>query len=105
MQCPQAFIRPLMIKLQKASHYQYRGLQKRLIYFVCRTVTSNEGIELTHQLTYKQAAPLDRLVTKGRDHPSIIQEADILISRLRGILPPHLRTRYSELSISCYCYH
>jgi hypothetical protein len=53
MQRPQALDRPLMVKLQKASYRQWKGLWERLIYFVCRKVALNQGIELAYPLTPK----------------------------------------------------
>lgn len=73
MQRPRAFDRPLMVKLQKTSFRQYKGHWKRLICFVCRTMDPEKKIELAHQLTPRQGASLDRLLSKGSNLLRMIQ--------------------------------
>jgi hypothetical protein len=53
------YSRPLMVKLQKAIHRQYKCLWKRLLCFVTRCVTK-PSIQLRHQLTTRQTALLDK---------------------------------------------
>lgn len=66
MQRPRVFDRPLMVKLQKSSFRQYKGLWKRLICFVCRSAMPEQPVQLMHRLTSRQTTSLDRLLLKGQ---------------------------------------
>ena len=51
LQRPRASDRPLGVKLQKSTYRTYKGLWKRLLCFVYRTVQPTGIIRLRHQLT------------------------------------------------------
>ena len=65
LQRPRASDRPLVVKLQKSTYRTYKGLWKRLLCFVYRTVQPTGIIRLRHQLTPRQVDSLGELVIQA----------------------------------------
>lgn len=70
----EAYSRPLVWKLQKATYRRYVQLWQRFIYFVIRYNDPLQQLPLRHRLTGRQTASLDTALARGSErltHPSI----------------------------------
>jgi hypothetical protein len=82
LQRPRATDRPLMVKLQKSTYRQYKGVWKRLLCFVYRTAQQSQPIRLDHRLTPRQPDDLGMAISQAERLINLAEngaETDMLI--------------------------
>jgi hypothetical protein len=82
LQRPRATDRPLMVKLQKSTYRQYKGVWKRLLCFVYSTAQQSQPIRLDHRLTPRQTDDLGMAISQAERLISLAgngAETDMLI--------------------------
>lgn len=76
--------RMLMIKLQKSTYREYKGLWKRLLCFAYRTSQPNQRTQLAHQFTTSQLACLDSTVRLAEALRSVVNQGETSPQGRRG---------------------